>query len=648
VISFILITLLIHLSPSHTWGKNTLKAGVFISAPPFSFYDQRYNVLRGFSVDLAQLLTGNMGAVTEFYAVDDSDWRDALNDGRIDFISGIMINPESAKGINLIEMGIEVDRKFFVNHACLTVTCDKDLPGHKVAVEMGRDLSGFISSQENIDFMEAESQEEALALLDSGEADVYISDCSISTLYIIQKKGFQNIKEVGMPIETVPLALAVQEGNTELLTSLSVVFGKLLANDDYDTLIKKWLGRDIRYADLNQYLKHIMLSAGLIIFLLMAIIFWNRLLKRKVRLITKDLQRSEQKYRDLIESSPDMIHLISPLGEIRLANKIALAQLGYDEKEVTSLKLQDLVLPEQAGDVIAFVENVFRDNYSNKEFSFRAKTGNMIHVEMVATIVKESETVEDLACCFSRDLTERKRLEEDLIHSDRLAIMGRMAAGLAHEINNPLGIILTNAEDVLNHELNAKDSHESLQSIERNALRAAKIIEDLLTFTRPTPPKINPIDLAQLIDSSLLFLKQKLKQKNINVEKSYPPDPIMLNGDENLIQQLLINLILNAIQAIKHDEGLIIIRVNLSGADDNRKIILKVEDDGIGIPDEDIQKIFDPFFTSRKENGFGLGLFISRIIVEKHAGNLIAQSRKGKGTVMTVEFPVEPAPPASN
>ena len=647
IIEFILITLFVSVIPPKAWCSKTLKVGVFLSNPPFSFYDQKYDVVRGFSVDIAQLLAGNMGLVADFYPIDDSGWRDDLNDGRIDFISGIMINPESAEDVNLIEMNIEVDRKFFVNRECLTVTCDKDLPGHKVAVERGRDLSGILSSLDGIYFVETESQEEALALLDSGKAHAYISDCSISTLYIIQKKGFLNIKEVGVPIETVPLALAVREGDTELLTSLSVVFGKLLANNNYDTLYKKWLGRDVRFADLSRYLKYILASAGLILFVLLAFIFWNRMLKRKVLLITKDLQRSEQKYRDLIESSPDMIHLISPLGEIRLANKIALAQLGYDENEMTSLRLHDLVLPEQAGDVTAFVDRVFKDDYSNKEFTFRAKTGDMIHVEMVATIVKESDTVEDLACCFSRDLTERKRLEEDLIHSDRLAIMGRMAAGIAHEINNPLGIILTNAEDVLNHELGTEDSRESLKSIERNAIRAAKIIEDLLTFTRPTPPQISPIDLAQLIESSLLFLKQKFKQKNISVEKSYPPESIIMNGDENLIQQLLINLILNAIQAIKH-EGLISIRVSLSRVDDNRKIILEVEDDGIGILDEDIQKIFDPFFTSRKENGFGLGLFISRIIVEKHLGSLTARSKKGKGTLMTVKFPVDPALPASN
>lgn len=636
IILFLLVVLFI---PTYAWARKTLKVGVLRSYPPFSFIDKDHKILRGFSVDMAKMVTGTMGFKAEFYAMDVSSLIERLDDGRIDLISGIMISPEISNDIDFIEVGIDLEKKFFVSHECLTITCYKDLPGHIVAIEQGRDVTKYIPPLGKVSFLETESQEEALALLDSGKAQVYISDCSISSLYIIQKNGFQNIKEVGMPIETVPLAMAVSKGNTDLLTSLSVAFGKILENKNYDTIYRKWLGRDILYNEWNQYLKLVLAAVGLTIFALLGFIFWNRMLKRKVRHITKDLKRSEQKYRDLIESSPDMIHLISPVGEVRLANKIALRHLGYDENGMASFKLHDLVLPHQKTDVTDFVDEVFLDGYSNKEFTFKAKTGEKIHVEMVATLVKGSDSAEDLACCFSRDLTERKRMEEDLIHSDRLAIMGQMAAGIAHDINNPLGIILTNAEDLLNHEHKTEESRESLKSIERNALRAGKIIEDLLTFTRPNPPEFAPIDLIQLIESSLLFLKQRLKQKRIKIEKSYPDEPISFSGDENSIQQLLINLILNAIQAIKR-EGKISIRVNVKGKTDDGKLTLDVEDNGIGIAKKDLPKIFDPFFTSRKEKGFGLGLFSSRIIVEKHHGTLSAQSRTGEGTVMTVEFPL--------
>jgi len=636
---FVLAVFLTFSIPGITSAKKVLRVGVPRYAPPFSFVDKNPKLIRGYCVDLAKLLAGNMKAGITFYAMKNSRLLEGLREGKIDLVSGLMISPGSQKGIHLVETGIRLDRKYFVNNGCLTVTCYKDLPGHTVAVEKDRDIRSLISVAENVKFTETGSQQEALALVDSGKAQVYISDASLTTLYLIQKAGFQNIKEVGMPIETVPLALAVREDNTELLTAISVSLGKILENRSHDVIHRKWLGRDIQFDQWSRYIKYILGAVGVIAAVLLAFIFWNFMLQRKVGQITRDLQRSEQKYRDLIESSPDMIHLIGLDGRIKMANKIALDHLGFSEAEIASLRLHDLVIADQQNPLTEFMNTLFHNRFSKKELTFQAKNGTQIHVEMVGTTISGFDESEIVACCFSRDLTERKRLEEDLIHSDRLAIMGQMAAGIAHEINNPLGIILANAEDVLSHEMDAQSANDSLKTIERNAIRAGNIIEDLLSFTRPHPPEIAPIDLPQLIDSSLLFLKQKLKQKKIMIDKHYPAEPVVFNGDENLIQQLLINLILNAVQAIKR-EGRITIRV-MNGRMNGQRIGLEVKDNGIGIPESDLQKVFDPFFTSRKEKGFGLGLFTSRIIVEKHQGMITAYSKEGEGTVMSVEFPLE-------
>ncbi len=147
-------------------------------------------------------------------------------------------------------------------------------------------------------------------------------------------------------------------------------------------------------------------------------------------------------------------------------------------------------------------------------------------------------------------MTERKRLEAELMQSERLAIMGEMAAGIAHEINNPLGIILANTEELI-QEIDGRGAiRESLQTIERNAIRAGKVIDDLLTFTRPNPPSKVRIDLIALIEESLSFCKQQLRQKGIQVERQFSGEAVFFEGDDNQIQQLMVNLILNSIQAI--------------------------------------------------------------------------------------------------
>ncbi|MBW1913966.1 MAG: transporter substrate-binding domain-containing protein [Deltaproteobacteria bacterium] len=627
-------------NPSVSSAKRIINIGVPRFLPPFSFVDPNTVELRGFCVDLSILLVNSMGidAKPQFFGYYSPRLEQALEEGNLDLVVGITIPSGGRDGLNMIDTGITVDRKIFANKTCVTVTCTKDLPGQIVAFEKGRDLRSSLPVVEGVSFIQTDSHLKALSLVDSGKASVYISDSRLTSLYLIQKNNFENIKEVGLPVDSVPLSLAVRSDNTELLADVSLSLGKILKSEDYDAIYRKWLGQEIRFSHWDEYLKYIVGALGLSASVLLFFIFWNFMLKRKVQEVTRDFQRSEKKYRDLIESSPEMIHLISPDGNIRLINRIAMQYLKYNESEMIKLNLSDLVSPDNRDEISDFINIVFSDGFGNKEVVFLAKDGTETPAEIVATTVGGLVENEPMACCFSRDITEHKRLEEELVKSERLGIMGQMAAGLAHEINNPLGIIVANAEAILEDGMDSEYAHESLMSIERNAIRAGKIIEDLLSFTGPSALEKGRVNLSLLIDETLPFLKQKLKQKNIKVKRPESSEEIIFYGDENQIQQLLVNLILNAIQAMQ-DDGILTICARYDGDGENREIILEVEDTGIGVTDEDLPRIFDPFFTSRKEKGFGLGLFISRVIVEKHNGRISARSNEGLGTVFTVALP---------
>lgn len=623
--------------PSLAFAATVLKVGVSNNTPTLSFKAANDNRYKGFCVDLAQLLASCMDATAEIYPMEDSKLIPSLLNNDLDFVIGVMDNSYSAT--NMIKTSVQAERAIYINSRFLNSFQNNTLHEYSVAIEKGQQVSAFFPPDTDLNFIETKSEQEALSLVDSGAAQIYISKDSASTYYIINQMSLRNIKQVGMPIEIVPLVIAVHKNNPELLTSLSIAYGKILEDGRYHRIFYKWLGNNLRVI-FGRFRTPII---GMSILIVLSILLFARrssILKRKVTKISKDLQLSEQKYKDLIESSPDMIHLISAKGDIRLANIIALKRLKYDKKELAALKLQHLVPNNQTHDMTAFIEGVFQGICSKKEFTLLSKDAEKIQVEMVATVVRWYNSFDALACCFSRDLTERKHLEEELIRSDRLAIIGRMASGIAHEINNPLSIILSNVDDVLHYELDPQDSKKSLKSIERNALRAANIIQDLLAFTRPGPLRSASINLSHLIENTLFYLKQRLKQKEIRIEKRCPED-LSFYGNENLIQQLLINLILNSIQAIQ-GQGTITIRAQANEIGEEKKIAIEVEDNGIGIAEDDFEKIFDPFFTSRKEEGFGLGLFLSKIIVEKHSGFIATQSKAGKGTVMKVELPVDP------
>ncbi|MBW2146039.1 MAG: transporter substrate-binding domain-containing protein [Deltaproteobacteria bacterium] len=626
--------------PATIQSKKVLRAGGLRALPPFAFVDKRSGVYRGFSVDLAKLLAGTTGARIKFHAMESAKLEEALVKGKIDFIIGVPNKFISNTNMQFLEPTILLERKLFVHDCCVTVTCVKDLPGHTVAIEKGSEVLDLIPDKKSIEFIEAESPEKALKLVDSGEADVYISPSGLSTTYFIQKNHFENIKEVGLPIETIPFGVAVRKDSSTLLTELSVAFGKILENKSYDTIYRKWFGQGIQFMEWQKYVKIVIGAVGLFITILLIFVFWTRTLKRKVLKITRDLQRSKQKYKDLIQFSPEMIHQISSDGRIVLANRVALQRLGYKKQEILSLRVSDLVAKECRHELESFIQSVFRVGRGEKEFIFQAKDGRRIHVEMSITTMKGLEDSEELACCFSRDITDRRRLEEELIQSERLAIMGEMAAGIAHEINNPLGIIMANTEEALSYDQKDEGIYENLVAIGRNAERAGKFIDDLLSFTRPAAPSKASINLIELIEESLSLLKQQLKQKRIRVEKQFPEKPVIFEGDDNQIQQLLINLILNSIQAMPQ-KGRICIRVGLNRINGTEKIRMEIEDTGVGIPEKDLSRIFDPFFTARKSKGFGLGLFISRRIVEKHNGTIRVESTIGQGTIIIIEFPAQ-------
>ena len=300
----------------------------------------------------------------------------------------------------------------------------------------------------------------------------------------------------------------------------------------------------------------------------------------------------------------------------------------------------DLVAETYRTKMKELISDVEKTGLANGSFKVFTRHNNTIYLEIVATTMQYESSDWGMVCFFCRDITPRKRLEEELIQSERLAVMGQMVAGLAHEINNPLGIILANTEEILTEEPNPNDARESLRAIERNAVRAAKIIENLLSFTRPGFSIKSQVDAVELVEEAIFFLRQTLKQANVQVITKFEKPSIMINADENQFQQLVINLMLNSIEAMS-ESGQIEVELKIDSSHASPTLVMNLTDDGIGIPEEEINKVFNPFFSARKHQGFGLGLFICKGIVEKHKGTIEAISREGSGTKIRVILPVE-------
>jgi len=286
------------------------------------------------------------------------------------------------------------------------------------------------------------------------------------------------------------------------------------------------------------------------------------------------------------------------------------------------------------------------------------------HLEMMLSVATMAASVIQRAQMFHKIEEEKRRLErankeinklntdletkiEDLeeaqnqiIQTEKLAVAGRLAAGVAHEVNNPIGIIINRIE-CLQSEAQEKgvsdDLIKDLGTIGKYALRISKIVEDLSIFSRTTysEPDFTKIDINDIMIDVCFLVEQKIRKKKIRLIKKLSPESLFVMGDSGRLEQVFINIIENAIHAISGNGSIIV-----STKKENKFIQTKISDSGTGILHEHLNKIYDPFFTTKEVGkGTGLGLPISHAIVKDHNASIGVNSRINKGTTFTITFP---------
>jgi CheY-like chemotaxis protein/two-component sensor histidine kinase len=235
-------------------------------------------------------------------------------------------------------------------------------------------------------------------------------------------------------------------------------------------------------------------------------------------------------------------------------------------------------------------------------------------------------------------------LEEQLIQAEKLAAMGQMLAGVAHELNNPLTAIL-GVTELLRERPGADDSTKrQLELTHRQARRAARIVQNLLEFSRPASPQKKPLDLNNILERTVQLHEHSLRRNNIEVDSRLPGELPGVIGDANQLIQVFLNLITNAEQAIREvrDSGRIQIRAGRNG----NQLTITVQDDGVGIRPEALQRIFDPFYTTKRPGGgTGLGLSICMSIIREHGGNIEAETFPAGGSAFTIYLPIASGEP---
>ncbi|HET7106391.1 MAG TPA: PAS domain S-box protein [Candidatus Acidoferrum sp.] len=362
------------------------------------------------------------------------------------------------------------------------------------------------------------------------------------------------------------------------------------------------------------------------------------------RAIEKQLHQQQEFARRLIDSFPDLIFVVDTERRYNFVSPRFKEVLGYDPAEVVGLTFGERTHVDDRPAMMALFDDLVaqKQNFASIEVRVRHKQGEWRSLKCNFSPLFDEHGKIEGAVVSGRDVTEVKRLESQLIQAEKLAAMGQMLAGVAHELNNPLTAIL-GASELLRERQGVDDNTKrQLEMTHRQARRAARIVQNLLEFSRPASPQKKVLDLNVVIDRTLQLQDHSLRRNNVEVEFQAVPGLPPIVGDANQLIQIFLNLISNAEQAIREarPSGRIQIRLGRSG----NRVTATVQDDGVGIAPDVLPKLFDPFFTTKRPGGgTGLGLSICMSIVREHGGNIEASSLPAGGAAFTVTLPAAEA-----
>lgn len=362
--------------------------------------------------------------------------------------------------------------------------------------------------------------------------------------------------------------------------------------------------------------------------------------------LEEKLKTSNAFLRNLMLSSVDGVIAADLKGRILIFNDAASEISGYGvEEALTQLNIRDIYPDDGAKEVMKKLRSVDYGGIGklkSYQVDFLRKSGEIIPISLNAAIVYEGET-EVATIGFFHDLREQIKMKNELektqvqlLQAEKMASLGKLAAGVAHQLNNPLGGITLFTKLVMEEYDHEEAVMADLKRILKDAERCRDTVKELLEFARQTRQEMRSHDINQAISRTLFLLENQTLFQNIEIEKNLSDDLPQVRGDIQQLNHLFMNIILNAAQAMEGN-GKLTIRTKLTEQKD--RVRIEISDTGPGIPDDVMPHIFDPFFTTKEEGkGTGLGLSMAYGIVQNHGGAISAKSIPGEGTTFTIEL----------
>jgi len=360
--------------------------------------------------------------------------------------------------------------------------------------------------------------------------------------------------------------------------------------------------------------------------------------------IASDRYRHLQQLESIVNDSADVIFSLDNDGRFRSWNRAAEQVFGWKAEEVLGKPLKLLLPPDllHAGELARIESEIHNAGHYNLETVRLAKDGRRVPVEVSVSLLRDPQGNPIGRSAILRDITERRRLEEEKLRAERLAVIGTMSAKLAHEIRNPLSSITLNI-DLVHDEIETltkdnpnagTESRALLKSLDTEVRRIQRVTEDYLKFARLPKPMPDRVQLNEILDQGLAFLDSLFTATKVTVTKELDPGLPVLNADEGQLWQAILNLVRNAIEAMPRG-GTLTVRTESQA----NQVILTIRDTGKGMTELERGQVFTPFFST-KVGGTGLGLPLTQQIINEHGGQIRCESAPEQGTTFVIELPL--------
>lgn len=615
----------------------TLKIAGDRNFPPYEYLDE-YGYYIGFNVDIIRAAALATGINVQFYPMEWQEATEYLQQGKVDIIQGIKMTKER-------EIYYDFSDAYLENYQSIFVSTDseiekfEDLAGARIAIQQGDVAITDLNSLESAEIVLTKDQEEAMRKLVIGEVDAYIGN-TLTGVFLTNQINIRNqVKIVGETLNPSKYAVAVIKGDTSTLHILNKGLKEIKNNGTYDKIYRKWFGHPIQ---LPSWQKKKIVTVGIVFLILLLIsIFalhrWNVSLKKEVEKQTHQIRKVNkilieqniniEKEKDFREKILQNIFIgvitMDGQGIISFANQLASHILKIKNKDLIDLSYKKTFLGE------LFSLDTLQDKKGEGEVWIQDEK-RLLEYDLGKIFTTDGK-IEKFILLF-RDITEERRMQESIKTKDKLQSLGNLVTAIAHEIRNPLTSIKTYAELLPKKMENPEFQKMFSKDIPCEIDRINDLIKDLLEYARPRKPFQEKIHLFTAANSVLLLLKNKISAEDVII-KNYIQNNIYVDMDKNHFKQIFLNLLLNAIESMDKIGKVITCSTKVT----NQKVYLYIQDNGCGIDDDEIEKIYNPFYTT-KLNGTGLGLFVCFQLSTENAVTLRQESVKGIGTTFIMEF----------